>query len=147
MEETLIKAFNCADSLPRCCFIWHLKVGRAALRSPPCKRCSPWGGRGRDRGFRLPLFSQEPWLSTKAAAVATRLICCRGGGEGKGSVVLFKQQPKNPMYNLRRLKSSLINSPGVLARSRQVPFTWRLPGPSIPFLILLAESHLPPPPH
>lgn len=87
MEETLIKAFNCADSLPRCCFIWHLKVGRAVLRSPPCERlCGGGEGAGAGRDFRLPLFSQEPWLSMKAAVAALpapRLIWCLVGSWGE----------------------------------------------------------------
>lgn len=125
MEETLIKAFNCADSLPRCCSIWHRKVGRAPLRSPPCKRAARGGGRGRgrDRDFRLPLFSQEPWLSMKAAAVSSTANLLSGfeGREGKGSVVLFKQQQKTT-YNLRRLKKLINKWPRGLGPEESSPF-------------------------
>lgn len=133
MEETLIKAFNCADSLPRCCFIWHLKVGRAALQSSPWARCSPWGGKGTDRGFHLPLFPGTLAFNESCSCSSTaNLFSGFGEREGKGSVVLFKQQQKNPTYSPRQLKSSLINGPVVLARRSQVPFHLAPAGPINP---------------
>lgn len=97
MEETLIKAFNCADSLPRCCFIWHLKVGRAALRSPPRARCSQWGGRGTGWGFHLPLFPGTLAFKESCSCTSMANLFSGVGGERerKRSAVLFKQQQKS----------------------------------------------------
>lgn len=118
------------------------------LRSAPLPERAARRGEGRERtGVFTSLFSQEPWPSMKAAAVALRPIFFSGFGgerEGKGSVVLFKQQQKKTrISSLRQLKSSLINGPVVLARRSQVPFTWRLPGRSILFPILSVVSSPP----
>lgn len=138
MEETLIKAFNCADSLPRCCFIWHLKVGRAALRSPPWARCSPWGGKGTDPGFHLPLFPGTLAFneSCSCSSTADFFRVLEGRRREREMLRCLSNNKKTPtIYSLRQLKSSLINGPVVLAWRSQVLFTWRLPGDqsSFPF--------------
>lgn len=92
-----------------------------------------------DRGFHLPLFPGTLAFNESCSCSSTANLFSDFGGrerEGKGSVVLFKQQQK----------SSLINGPAVLARRSQVPFTWRLPGQSILFPILPVMSSVPPSP-
>lgn len=122
MEETLIKAFNCADSLPRCCFIWHLKVGRAALRSPPASAARRGEG-GKGLGFSPPsLFPGTLAFNESCCCSSTaNLLLGFEGREGKGSVVLFKQQQKNT-HNLRRLKKLINKWPRGLGPEESSPF-------------------------
>lgn len=107
MEETLIKAFNCADSLPRCCFIWHRGAGRAAPL--PAARV----GKG-------PGSSPPRARAPGPATAARRLLMCRGGlrggregGRERGAMCCLNnskkppQNPENPPRDLSRFKKLL----------------------------------------
>lgn len=106
------------------------------LRSAPLPECAARRGEGRERtGVFISLFSQEPWPSMKAAAVALRPILFSGFGgerEGKGNVALFKQQQKNPHLQSQTAKKLINKWPCSLGLKESSPFHLAPAGPINP---------------
>lgn len=123
MEETLIKAFNCADSLPRCCFIWHLKVGRAALRSAPLPAGAllAVGREGTGLGVSPPsLFPGTSSFNGSCCCSSTaNLLSSWGGGKGRG---VLRCLNNTTTYNHRRLKKLINKWPRCLGPEESSPF-------------------------